>query len=107
MHMHKVASFVACLAAIGSAAIGQTTVFKKPFRLKIESGAYVDTGDGSGYAGPTLVDVDGDGERDLVVGQFTQGLFRVYRNKGTDEKPLYAAHRFLQAENGRASVPMG
>ena len=92
---------------IGQSQSATTEWFAKPFRLKTQADGFVDVGDGNGYAGPTLADLDGDGRRDLVVGQFNGGLFRVYRNVGSEERPVYAAHRFLEAENGRASVPIG
>ncbi len=82
-------------------------LFQKPWRLQTQSGKVIDTGDGSGYAGPTLADVDGDDRPDLVVGQFTGGRFRVYKNVGTTRKPVYADHEFLAAGKTLASVPMG
>ena len=81
-------------------------LFEQPFRLKIKIGVFVDTGDDAGFAGPTLADIDGDGLQDLVVGQFS-GLFRVYRNVGTEKKPVYAKHYFLKAGGELAGVPMG
>jgi len=62
-------------------------LLEKPFRLTTESGAFIDVGDSGGYAGPTLVDLDEDGDRDLVVGQFKFSHFRVFRNIGTERKP--------------------
>src|SRR5688572_27585384 len=36
-----------------------------------------------GHAAPFLADFDGDGRKDLLVGQFGAGKLRVYRNVGT------------------------
>ncbi|MBN2491619.1 MAG: hypothetical protein JXQ29_12290 [Planctomycetes bacterium] len=86
---------------------GAQDMLEKPCQLRTASGAFVDVGDGGGFAGPTLVDLDEDGDRDLVVGQFNYGYFRVYRNLGTEAKPVYAEPEFLRAADGLASVPMG
>lgn len=50
--------------------------FHAPVRLKTVSGKYVRT-EAPGFAAPTCFDVDGDGKKDLVVGQFNQGKLRV------------------------------
>jgi hypothetical protein len=99
----------AFLGAVLTATLGVCSrdLFEKPFRLKTENGRVIDVGDGGGFAGPTLVDLDGDGDRDLVVGQFNYGHFRLYRNIGTEAEPVYAKHEFLRAGNELASVPMG
>ena len=49
--------------------------------------------------------MDGDGLRDLVVGDFS-GLFHVYRNQGTNRAPRYAAAVNLQAGGTDAKVPI-
>jgi len=99
----------AFLTALLSASSGvcPADLFEKPFRLETEDGRVIDVGDGGGFAGPTLVDLDGDGDRDLVVGQFDYGRFRVYRNIGTEAEPVYAKHEFLRVGSELASVPMG
>lgn len=60
-----------------------------------------------GHAAPFLHDLDGDGLRDLLVGQFGEGRLRVYRNVGTAEAPRYEAFRFLEAGEAEATVPSG
>jgi hypothetical protein len=55
-----------------------------------------------GYAAPCWADVDGDGKKDLLVGQFSQGKIKVYKNLGDDK---YAAGAWLQAEGNVAEVP--
>ncbi|HYE98675.1 MAG TPA: hypothetical protein VEJ18_07175, partial [Planctomycetota bacterium] len=48
-----------------------------PVRLEAEGGP-IDTD--VGHAAPYMYDIDRDGVRDLLVGQFGQGRLRIYRN---------------------------
>jgi len=74
--------------------------FERPVRLKAD-GAAVRV-ESPGYAYPCWADVDGDGKKDLVVGQFMDGKIRVYRNLGDGK---LAAGTWLQAEGQDAVVP--
>ena len=76
----------------------------KPFRLQAE-GRPIDVE--IGHAAPTLCDLDGDGRRDLLVGQFGGGKLRVYRNTGTDKAPAFASFDWFKAGGKVASVPYG
>ena len=60
-----------------------------------------------GHAAPWIHDFDGDGRRDLLVGQFGQGKLRIYRNTGTNEKPAYDGFKFFEAGGAEATVPAG
>jgi hypothetical protein len=74
------------------------------------------------------IDFDGDGVRDLLVGEFgdvdfpverlpkrlqeaakkssySQGKLRIYRNHGTDAKPLFKDYEYLRAGREDASMP--
>ncbi|WP_369178905.1 beta strand repeat-containing protein [Candidatus Thiodubiliella endoseptemdiera] len=42
------------------------------------------------YSGPTLADIDGDGDLDLVVGE-SDGTLKYYQNTGTTSNPAYEA----------------
>jgi hypothetical protein len=55
-----------------------------------------------GYAAPCWADIDGDGKDDLLVGQFSRGKIRVFRNQGGGE---LAAGEWLQADGAEAQVP--
>lgn len=59
-----------------------------------------------GHATPNLVDWDGDGRRDLLVGQFGGGKVRVYLNRGTDAEPSFKGFQFVQAGGKDMSVPV-
>ena len=60
-----------------------------------------------GHAAPFVCDFNGDGVKDLLVGQFGGGLLWIYRNEGANSEPKLAAGvKFKQgAEDGR--VPSG
>jgi hypothetical protein len=81
-------------------AVGNAAEFKPPVRLQAE-GMPVRV-ESPGYAAPCWADIDGDGQKDLLVGQFSGGKIRVYKNMGDGE---LAAGKWLQAEGKVAEVP--
>lgn len=60
-----------------------------------------------GHAAPYLFDFNGDGKRDLLVGQFGSGKLRIYYNVGTNEKLKYDGFEYFQAGGEDARVPTG
>ena len=79
-----------------------------------------------GHAAPYVIDFDGDGVRDLLVGElgkgafpkkrlperlrekdmgFDEGKLRIYRNIGTNAKPLFKDFEYLRAGREYASIP--
>ena len=84
----------------------------------------------TGHAAPYVIDFDGDGLLDLLVGEFGNGTFpndelpdalaagwkkngrfaqgrlRIYRNRGTNKKPQFTDFEFLQAAGGDATIPI-
>lgn len=63
-----------------------------------------------GHAAPFVLDCDGDGVRDLVVGMFGSdskdvhgGTARIYKNVGSNREPRFAAFTTLQAD-GKPAV---
>jgi hypothetical protein len=102
---------LAAIAALGADAPPSSTkvdannaVFENPVRLKA-AGTVIDSGPQWGHSGPCLHDVDGDGRRDLLVGDFS-GLFRLYHNVGTAREPRFAAGELLRAGGTEAKVPI-
>lgn len=80
--------------------------FHAPVRLAAD-GATIDIGKLSKYAhaGPALGDLDGDGDRDLLVGDFP-GNFWVFENTGTDREPVYRGKGQWQAGGKAAKTPV-
>lgn len=80
--------------------VAQVSQFEPPVRLEA-GGEYVKT-ESPGYASPCWADVDGDGQKDLIVGQFAGGKMKVYRNLG---KGKLAKGEWLRAGDEIAEVP--
>ena len=74
--------------------------FEPPVRL--QAGDAILRVEEPGFACPCWHDVDKDGKKDLVVGQFNGGKIKVYRNQGAGK---LAAGEWLQAEGAVAEVP--
>jgi hypothetical protein len=79
--------------------IGCSSEFQTPTRLKA-GGDPVRVGS-PGYAAPCWADIDGDGKKDLHVGQFG-GEISVYKNLGEGN---LATAQWLMAEGEPAGVP--
>ena len=79
---------------------------------ELAAGVKITAGDNAvdvevGHAAPYYADFDGDGVKDLLVGQFGGGKLRIYRNAGTNTKPLFSDFKFFQAGGKDATVPYG
>ena len=83
----------------GTAAAGAAE-FGTPVRLN--GGGEAVRVESPGYAAPCWADIDGDGHKDLLVGQFNGGKIRVYKNLGQNK---LAAAQWLKAEGKVATVP--
>jgi hypothetical protein len=93
-------ALLATLLVLGGAAMCRAAEFERPVRL-LGGGEAVRV-ESPGYACPCWADVDGDGQKDLLVGQFSQGKIKVYKNVGDGK---LAAGAWLEAEGEVADVP--
>ena len=108
-------------------ASAQTNELLPPVRI-VAGGKPIDVT--TGHAAPYMLDFDGDGVRDLLVGEFGDGEFppgelpanlkpgwkgpgtfangrlRIYKNRGTDAEPRFEDFEFLQAAGAVATVPI-
>jgi hypothetical protein len=76
------------------------TEFERPVRLEAAGGPV--RVESPGYASPCWADIDGDGKKDLLVGQFSKGKIQVFKNLGDGQ---LAAGTWLQADRKTAEVP--
>jgi hypothetical protein len=49
------------------------------------------------FPSPCVYDWNGDGKKDLIVGQFSSGKVNLYINSGTNSEPVLDAPTFLKA----------
>jgi hypothetical protein len=69
-------TLLSAVLAGGALAFGGPAEFQPPVRLKAD-GVPVRV-EAQGWACPCWADLDGDGKKDLLVGQFHQGKIRVF-----------------------------
>ena len=67
-----------------------------------------------GHAAPFLADMDGDGLKDLLVGEFGKvkgrkcwGALRIYRNVGGKDQPRFESFEYFQAGGTTGQIPSG
>ena len=81
-------------------AVCAATEFERPTRLEVDGVAV--RVESPGYAAPCWADLDGDGKKDLLVGQFNKGKIRVFKNLGGGK---LGEGKWLEAEGAVAEVP--
>jgi hypothetical protein len=89
----KLSALLTLLAAV---AFAETPVFEAPVAIEA-NGTPINVGSG-GNASPFVVDWNGDGKQDLLLGQFNGGKVRFYENIGEDSAPAFGDSVYLQAD---------
>ena len=95
---------IAVLVAIGQGDSATAPGLAKGVKLEAD-GKPIDVE--VGHAAPYFVDFDGDGVKDLLVGQFGSGKLRIYKNVGSNKQPKFDKFTFFQAGGADATVPAG
>ena len=96
-------SVLLAVALLAPVALGVTPLFVGP-ELVQDSGVPIDVGY---YGAPTMYDLNQDGAKDLVVGQFDQGKIRRYANQGSDTAPYFSGYTFYQSGGTDITLPYG
>ena len=60
-----------------------------------------------GHADPCVIDWDGDGLKDLLVGQYTSGKIRFYKNSGSNSAPVFTFFTYMQADGVDITLTSG
>jgi len=93
------------LALLAVVAFAQTPVFDAPAAIEA-NGVPINVGTG-GNASPFLVDWNGDGKQDLLLGQYLYGKIRFYANTGSSFDPVFEDFQYLQADGSDISLSYG
>jgi hypothetical protein len=91
---------IAVVGLLCGVAGSSPTEFEPPARLMADGAAI--RVESPGYASPCWADIDNDGKKDLLVGQFNDGKIRVFKNLGGGK---FAPGAWLQADGAVAEVP--
>jgi hypothetical protein len=94
---------VLAVLAVAGTALAQAPDFEPSYRLEC-AGSAIDVGY---YGSPCVADWDGDGVQDLILGQFSNGYIRFYKNEGTNADPVLNSFSYLQADGSNISMGYG
>ncbi len=93
------------IALFAAACLAETPVFDLPVAIEA-NGSPINVGTG-GNASPFVVDWNGDGKQDLLLGQYNLGKIRFYENIGENFAPVFGDFVYLQADGTDISVSYG
>ena len=101
----NVVSLLSTLLMLSGPAVGESNELRPPVPVTLE-GKPLDVGR-DGHSAPFVGDIDGDGKRDLLVGQYDEGRLRVYRNRGDNSQPRFQDYVWFEADDKPGRVPEG
>ena len=96
----KTMLLIVCISGMATA---QVPGFLEPVQIQAD-GTLLDIGL---MAEPFMVDWDGDGLNDLLVGQFSPGKVSFFKNVGTNTVPVFQFQNYLQADGSDITVSAG
>jgi hypothetical protein len=91
-------ALVAAVCAFASPPIYQNPVFLQAGGVNI---------DVSYYGSPCVYDWNGDGLKDLILGEFDYGNIRLYLNSGTNAAPVFTTYTLMEADGVDIALPYG
>lgn len=59
------------------------------------------------YGSPVMTDWNGDGNKDLICGEYNGGYIRFYPNTGPDSSPVFNGFQYLAASDSQITLPYG
>ncbi len=103
MGQKRMSLSLSCLLVFSG--ISNAIEFAEPVQIEA-GGKPVDTGN-IGHAAPFVCDFDGDGVRDLLVGEFSGGTLWVHHNAGSNKEPKLVEGVKFKAGDNDGTVPYG
>jgi hypothetical protein len=88
----------AAFCALASPPVYQSAVFIQAGGVNIDVGY---------YASPCVYDWNGDGLKDLILGEFNNGNIRLYLNSGTNQAPVFTTYSLMAADGITITLPYG
>ena len=104
MNETRIPAVLSFLVAVTAVTLVQAWQFEEPVQIMAD-GQPIDTD--VGHAAPFMSDWDGDGVRDLLVGQFGDGILWIYRNAGTNQMPKFEKGVQFKEGSDDGRVPTG
>lgn len=102
---HKMRAGLASLAGLAAFAASASQPALEQ-GVKVQAGGK-DIDADIGHLVPCVADWNGDGKKDLLVGQFLEGRIRFFENTGTDAAPVFRSSAFLKAGGADIRLPCG
>ena len=90
----------ALVSLVNCSSASETIEFHNPIKLTVDGEPILMESNAS----PAIVDLDNDGNNDLVVGDFS-GTMHFYRNEGSNTEPVYLDKRYLMSGKAKAKIP--